>query len=316
MQGSPIELCFVLLLYIAVYWPGRIMPPVGDGARPKDKPSRSLPPVNYKALHEGTAQEIAEGESWIEASVAVSPGRQDAGGIAAATAESDLDRRSAQKGLEDLDREIEKLESSIKKVKSQLKESSVRKEKKQRTERIARLRKELFVAEQQLEKSQEEGELQSRKLVSQNSQQSAKADLTIDTGIKSCSSKEPTLPELREMSGLNADVDRQMNALGLLSDSSTNSSDNSDVEMLGTVGSNANKDCKHNKKSLKSGLYKKSSDTVKYPQIWPHSALQYEFVSESVSFMSLDIKMFVAGELEIILSKRIPATEKLGRLKF
>ena len=32
--------------------------------------------------------------------------------------------------------------------------------------------------------------------------------------------------------------------------------------------------------------------------------------------MSLDIKMFVAGELEVILSKRVvSATEKLGRLK-
>ena len=31
--------------------------------------------------------------------------------------------------------------------------------------------------------------------------------------------------------------------------------------------------------------------------------------------MSLDIKMFMAGELEVILSKRVSATEKLGRLK-
>ena len=31
--------------------------------------------------------------------------------------------------------------------------------------------------------------------------------------------------------------------------------------------------------------------------------------------MSLDIKMFVAGELEVILCKRIGASEKLGRLK-
>ena len=52
------------------------------------------------------------------------------------------------------------------------------------------------------------------------------------------------------------------------------------------------------------------------PQIWPHSAIQYEFVSESVSFMSLDIKILVAGELEIILSKRTPTADKLGRLKF
>ena len=43
--------------------------------------------------------------------------------------------------------------------------------------------------------------------------------------------------------------------------------------------------------------------------------MQFEYVSESVSFMSLDIKMFVAGELEVILRKRIGASEKLGRLK-
>ena len=163
------------------------------------------------------------------------------------------------------------------------------------------------MAEQQLEKSQEKGELQSRKLVSQ---QSAFTDPMIDICTKLSSSNDPTLPELCVMSGLNADVDRQMNALGLMSDSPSESSDESEVDILGTKGSNTSKDRKRNKKSLKSGLYKKSSDIVKYPQIWPHSALQYEFVSESVSFMSLDIKMFVAGELEIILSKRIPAAEK------
>ena len=43
--------------------------------------------------------------------------------------------------------------------------------------------------------------------------------------------------------------------------------------------------------------------------------MQFEYVSESVSFMSLDIKMFVAGELEVILCKRIGVSEKLGRLK-
>ena len=62
-------------------------------------------------------------------------------------------------------------------------------------------------------------------------------------------------------------------------------------------------------------MYHTSSDTVQFPQIWPHSALQFEYVSESVSFMSLDIKMFVAGELEVILNKHVSATEKLGRLK-
>ena len=67
---------------------------------------------------------------------------------------------------------------------------------------------------------------------------------------------------------------------------------------------------------MKLGLHQKSADSVKFPQIWPHAALQYEFFSESVSFMSMDVKMFVAGELEIILTKQILVSEKLGRLRF
>lgn len=108
-----------------------------------------------------------------------------------------------------------------------------------------------------------------------------------------------------------------MNSLGLQSDSeSEEGSDNeSDNDSATCVLRSDSDTSKKPRKSLKSGLYKKSSDTVRFPQIWPHSALQYEYVSESVSFMSLDIKMFVAGELEVVLSKRISASEKLGRLK-
>ena len=43
------------------------------------------------------------------------------------------------------------------------------------------------------------------------------------------------------MSGLNADVDRQMNALGLVS---SESRDESEVHILGTKGSNTSKDSK------------------------------------------------------------------------
>ena len=53
---------------------------------------------------------------------------------------------------------------------------------------------------------------------------------------------------------------------------------------------------KPKKKTLQSGSYKKTPNTVKFPQICPHSNLQSEFVSDSVSFM------FVARELEIVLS--------------
>ena len=51
------------------------------------------------------------------------------------------------------------------------------------------------------------------------------------------------------------------------------------------------------------------------PSTWPHTALQYEYVSESVEFMSLDIKMFVAGEIEIVMGTQTPSAEKAGQLK-
>lgn len=62
-------------------------------------------------------------------------------------------------------------------------------------------------------------------------------------------------------------------------------------------------------------MSKKASDKVKHPQIWPHSVLQYEFVSEHVSFKKLDLKMFLAGELEILTSK-ISKSEFKGRFRF
>ena len=72
---------------------------------------------------------------------------------------------------------------------------------------------------------------------------------------------------------------------------------------------------KSKKKSKKSGMSRRASDKVKYPHVWPHTVLQYEFVSEHVSFKKLDIKMFFSGELEILTSK-ISKTEFRGRLKF
>ena len=68
-------------------------------------------------------------------------------------------------------------------------------------------------------------------------------------------------------------------------------------------------------KKCKSGLYQKSADSVLVPQFWPHTALQYEYVSESVEFMSLDIKRFVAGEIKIVIGTRTPSAEKASRLK-
>ena len=123
---------------------------------------------------------------------------------------------------------------------------------------------------------------------------------------------EASLTELRALPSLNAEVSEQLSALGLQSESSLSDSSSHDSNCDVDSDSGHQISSKPNKKTLQSGLYNKSVDTVKFSQIWPHSTLQFEFVSESVSFMSLDIKMFVAGELEIVLSRRNSASEKWG----
>ena len=129
---------------------------------------------------------------------------------------------------------------------------------------------------------------------------------------------EVSLHELRKFPGLNKGVDKQMSSLGLISSSSSDSdeSSGSSFEEHGQhLGLRGKVKGKQSKRSKKSGLFEKSSDAVKFPHVWPHSALQFEFVSDSVSFMSLEPTTFVAGELEIIMSRRIEASEKVDRLK-
>ena len=96
-------------------------------------------------------------------------------------------------------------------------------------------------------------------------------------------SDEVTLSDLREMSGLNHDVDKQLGSLGLQLDSSESECASEDESIEGSfeldLGADSEESKKSKKKSYKSGLYKKSADTVKFPQIWPHSALQFEYVS-------------------------------------
>ena len=66
---------------------------------------------------------------------------------------------------------------------------------------------------------------------------------------------------------------------------------------------------------LKSGIEAKASDVVVKPQIWPHVALQIEFVNKNLTFHELDFRLLTAGEIEIILGSNISDSERLGRLK-
>lgn len=68
------------------------------------------------------------------------------------------------------------------------------------------------------------------------------------------------------------------------------------------------------KRKVKSEMVAKSSDDVQNPQTWPQTALQYKYINKSVAFQDLDFKHFVAGELEIISSRKIKIDERNTRL--
>jgi hypothetical protein len=59
----------------------------------------------------------------------------------------------------------------------------------------------------------------------------------------------------------------------------------------------------------------KATDYVKFPQTWPHVALQDDFSNQSLEFNDLDFRLFVAGELEIATSQDIQEGERAGRLR-
>lgn len=65
----------------------------------------------------------------------------------------------------------------------------------------------------------------------------------------------------------------------------------------------------------RSGLVAKATDVVRFPQTWPHVALQDDFSNQSLEFNDLDFRLFVAGELEIATSSDIQECERAGRLR-
>lgn len=68
------------------------------------------------------------------------------------------------------------------------------------------------------------------------------------------------------------------------------------------------------KKKKKSGIYAKSSDSVRFRQRYPQAHLRFDYVSSNISFDKLDLNLFIAGELEIITDSRTDKVERNGRL--
>ena len=65
---------------------------------------------------------------------------------------------------------------------------------------------------------------------------------------------------------------------------------------------------------LRSGMEARVTDVVINPQFWPHVALPLEQVGKSFAFAELDLRLLVAGELEIIPADSVSRCEKEGRL--
>ena len=65
---------------------------------------------------------------------------------------------------------------------------------------------------------------------------------------------------------------------------------------------------------LRSGMEARATDVVVNPQFWPHVALPLEQVGKSFAFAELDLRLLVAGELEIVTADSVSRCEKEGRL--
>ena len=102
---------------------------------------------------------------------------------------------------------------------------------------------------------------------------------------------------------------RRRNRVGTAAGGDSELSDQSDVApSLGVVP-------KRGKNPLQSGILAKATDTVKYPQDWPHIALQSDKAGGCYSFQDLDTKMFVTGELELISRLYVSDIERDGRIQ-
>lgn len=227
---------------------------------------------------------------------------------------------------EGLDAEIAELENSIKETMHQIDSSKHRLRVKEKRERAARLQIKLESAQKELQRSKEIG-----MKASSETKHKPKKDSKSKTKLITPSHKDSEdnsdfdikISDLRKMKHLVKSADKKMSNLGLCrssedADSESSSSSSSDDSSPDLSSSDETKKSRRKKKkhskSKKSGMVKKPSDKVLYPQTWPQSVLQYEFISDKITFEKLDLKLFAAGEIEIILSEKTSSTERKNRL--
>lgn len=254
-------------------------------------------------------------------------------GLEQFTGDKYLHAPSAELSGEDEDiAEIDALKQKLAQVEAEKRRLRLRQEK-------ASLKAQLERSTQEVEHLRKEGNLDSaRNLFTgysnsvntssrhKRSKPGSARDISDNLGSLSSKLESLTINDLRKDHGLRKKVLSHMKQVGLLdADSSSESSDDSEVEDKlhrkygfdsgsSSGSSGHSKIRKKSKKKSKSGINTKASDKVKFPQKWSHSFLQYEHVNKSVSFENLDLKLFVAGELEIISDESLSKEERKGRV--
>ena len=139
-----------------------------------------------------------------------------------------------------------------------------------------------------------------------------------DIDLSGSDTEQITIEDLRKNPKLQNKVKKELKKIGLscnnLDSSSSSVSSSSSSESSSSSDSESIKKKKKHRKHKKSGINAKASDRVKNPQKWPHAHLQYEFVNKQMKFDELDMKMFIAGEMEIISAEDLSDSERKGRL--
>lgn len=224
----------------------------------------------------------------------------------------------------DSDAELDSLRRELEQVEAVKHKLERHKEKQSLRERLERSKKEV-------QKLQKEGK---HFVTHKHKTKPSESEITVK-GAASClidgssakskvSSAGLSINDLRKNAKLNKQVNKYLKKTGLV-ESQTDSSDTCsesdiDSEVHGESSSSSSEDCssvrksKKSKSKLRSGIKAKASDKVRFPQQWPHSNLQYEYVNKAVKFDELDFKLFIAGELEIISAANISKHERTGRL--
>lgn len=108
------------------------------------------------------------------------------------------------------------------------------------------------------------------------------------------------LQDLRMQQELVTAAKQQLDFIGL------DDSSDSDAEKCSASGRKS--------RGKKSGIHSKSTDRVKFPQIWPHASFETEFAEKRACVDELSFDEFVAGETATILRQSASESERSGRL--